>query len=395
MNPRRSIAWKLLASYGLVLLVAVATHLLIAYPLAAGHITEYARQAGTGSALPDHLLESLRGSLLWAGLAAVVVATLFALFLARGITRPVQRMMEATRRMAAGDYRERVAVASSDELGQLAAALNEMAAGLERVEGLRRELVANVAHELRTPLAGLEGYLEGITDGVFEPTPETLARMRAETARLRRLVEDLTALSHLESGQWRLERRPVQLAHVAATVEDALRPQVERQGVRLRVTVDDGLPRVLGDADRLAQVLTNLLSNALRFTPPGGQVTVEGWPERDSVCLAVRDTGSGIAPHDLPHIFERFYRADRARAQATGGSGIGLAIAKHIVEAHGGTVSVQSAPGQGTRFEVRLPLFDSSVGSRRSEVRVGKSARRPVEPTPDTRHLTSDSRLEA
>jgi signal transduction histidine kinase len=362
MNPRRSIAWKLLASYGLVLLVAVATHLLIAYPLAAGHITEYTRQAGT--VLPDHLLESLRSSLLWAGLAAVVVAAGFALALARSITRPVQRMVAATRRIAAGDYRERVAVASQDELGQLAVALNEMAAGLEQVEGLRRELVANVAHELRTPLAGLEGYLEGLADGVFEPTPETISRMRAETARLRRLVEDLTALSHLESGQWRMERHLVHLAPVVETVVEALQPQFARKDVRLDVTVIDGLPPVQGDADRLGQVLTNLLANALRFTPPGGRVTVEAWDERDSVCLAVSDTGIGISAKDLPHIFERFYRADHARAQATGGSGIGLAIVKVIVEAHGGAIAVQSAPGQGSRFAVRLPLFESEVGRR-------------------------------
>lgn len=356
MSPRRSIAGKLLASYLLVLVVAVATHLLVAYPLTAGHITEYAHQAGMGAALSDHLQGNLLRSLLWGGLAAVMVAAGVALLLARGITRPIERMMEATRRIAAGDYRERVTVASRDELGELARALNEMAAGLERVEGLRRELVVNVAHELRTPLTGLEGYLEGLADGIFAPTPETLARMRAETARLRRLVEDLTELSQLESGRWRLERRPVQVAHVAAAVADALRPQFERKGVGLDVTVAEGLRPVPGDADRLGQVLTNLLTNALRFTPPGGQVTVEAWAERDCVRLAVSDTGSGIAPEDLPHVFERFYRADRARAQATGGSGIGLAIVKHIVEAHGGTVVVGSAPGRGSRFEVRLPL---------------------------------------
>ena len=366
MSPRRSIAWKLLASYGLVLLVAVATHLLVAYPLAAGHVAEYAHQAA-GSTLSGHLQGSLLRSLLWGGLAAVVVAAGLALLLARGITQPIQRMVEATRRIAAGDYRERVAVASRDELGQLAEALNEMAVGLERVEGLRRELVANVAHELRTPLAGLEGYLEGLGDGVFAPTPETLARMRAETARLRRLVEDLTELSQLESGRWRLERRPVRVAQVVEAIEDALRPQFERKGVGLDVAVAEGLPPVPGDADRLGQVLTNLLANALRFTPPGGRVTVEAWGERDAVRLAVSDTGSGIAPEDLPHVFERFYRADRARAQATGGSGIGLAIVKHIVEAHGGTVAVRSAPGRGSRFEVRLPLgelAESAAGRR-------------------------------
>ena len=375
MSPRRSIAGKLLASYGLVLVVAVATHLLVAYPLASGDVAEHARQAGMVSALSDHLLESLRSSLLWAGLAAIVVAAGIALLLARGITRPIRRMVEATRRIAAGDYRERVAVASRDELGELARALNEMAAGLERVEGLRRELVANVAHELRTPLAGLEGYLEGLADGVFAPTPETLARMRAESARLRRLVEDLTELSQLESGRWWLERRPVQVAHVAAAVESTLRPQFEGKGVGLDVTVAEQLPPVPGDADRLGQVLTNLLANALRFTPPGGRVTVEAWAERDCVRLAVSDTGSGIAPEDLPHIFERFYRADRARAQATGGSGIGLAIVKHIVETHGGTVVVRSAPGRGSSFELRLPLVPAVTARRPAQARSVQSDR--------------------
>ena len=369
MSPRRSIAGKLLASYGLVLVVAVATHLLVAYPLAAGHITQYAHQAAMDSALPGHLQGILLRSLLWAALAAVVVATGVALLLARGITRPIQRMVEATRRVAAGDYRERVAVASRDELGELAQALNEMAAGLERVEGLRRELVANVAHELRTPLTGLEGYLEGLADGVFDPTPETLARMRAETARLRRLVEDLTELSQLESGRWRLERRPVQMADVVAAVADVLRPQFERKGVSLDVTVAEELPPVPGDADRLGQVLTNLLDNALRFSVPGGRVMVEALAKRDCVRLAVSDTGSGIGPEDLPHVFERFYRADRARAQATGGSGIGLAIVKHIVEAHGGTVVASSALGRGSRFEIRLPLLPAVTAQGPAQVR--------------------------
>jgi signal transduction histidine kinase len=356
MRSRRSIVWKFLASYGLVIFATVATLLLVAYPLAAGHVTQYAHQAEMGSALPDHLLSILLRSLLWAGLAAVAVAASLALLLARGITRPLRRMVTATRRVAAGDYRARVTVASRDELTELAQALNEMAAGLERVEGLRRELVANVAHELRTPLTGLEGYLEGLADGVFAPTPETLARMRAETARLRRLVEDLTELSQLESGRWRLERRPVQVVDVIAAVDATLRPQFECKGVGLNVWVAEGLPPVPGDADRLGQVLTNLLANALRFTPPGGRVTVEAWGDHDAVRLAVSDTGSGIAPADLPHVFERFYRADRSRTQMTGGSGIGLAIVKHVMEAHGGTIAVQSTLGRGSRFEVGLPL---------------------------------------
>jgi signal transduction histidine kinase len=369
MNPRRSIVWKLLAGYGLVIVVAVATLLLVAYPLAADHIRKYGDLAARGVTPPAHMHDLLR-SLILAGVGAGAAAAGVAFFLARGISRPIRRMVSATRRIAAGDYRERVTVASRDELGELAQALNEVAAGLERVEGLRRELVANVAHELRTPLAGLEGYLEGLADGVFAPTPETLARMRAETARMKRLVEDLTELSQLESGRWRLERQPVQLAQVAATVETVLGPQFVQKGVELDVAVAAGLPPVAGDADRLGQVLTNLLANALRFTSAGGRVTVDVRGERDAVCLAVTDTGGGIAPEDLPHIFERFYRADHSRAQATGGSGIGLAIVKHIVEAHGGTVGVESRPGQGSRFEVRLPVA-APTGKAAPRLRTG------------------------
>ena len=374
MSLRRSIVWKLLAGYGLVILVAVGTLLLVGYPLAADHVTESAHRAARNASPPDHL-HDLLPSLLLAGLGAGAAAAGLALLLARGFTRPIQRMVAATRQIAAGDYRERVAVASRDELGQLAQALNEMAAGLERVEGLRRELVANVAHELRTPLAGLEGYLEGLADGVFAPTPQTLARMRAETARLRRLVEDLTELSQLESDRWRLERRPVRVAQVVEEVEATLRPQFERKGVGLDVAVAEGLPPVPGDADRLGQVLTNLLANALRFTPPAGRVAVEARGERDAVRLAVMDTGCGIAPEDLPHVFERFYRADRARARATGGSGIGLAIVKHIVEAHGGTVAVRSELGRGSRFEVRLPLgAPAGPVAQRRRTRSGRRA---------------------
>lgn len=372
MSPRRSIVWKLLAGYGLVILVAVTTLLVVAFPLAADHLSDYAHRRATAPVSPDHLHDLFRSFLL-AGVGAVVAASGIAFLLARRITRPIQRMVVATRRIAAGDYQQRVPVDTQDEMGQLAQALNEMAAGLEQVERLRRELVANVAHELRTPLTGLEGYLEGLGDGVFDPTPETLARMRAETARLRRLVEDLTALSQLESGRWRLERRPVQVARVVEETVAVLRPQFERVGIGLDVRVAEGLPPVLGDADRLGQVLTNLLANALRFTPPGGRVTIELRGEHETVRLAVSDTGIGIAPEDLPHVFERFYRADRARAQATGGSGIGLAIVKHIAEAHGGAVVVWSALGQGSRFEVRLPVgVTAGVATQRRRSRSGR-----------------------
>jgi signal transduction histidine kinase len=231
-----------------------------------------------------------------------------------------------------------------------------MAAALQRLERTRRDLVADVAHELRTPLAGLAGYLEGLLDGVLEPSAEVLGRMHREVHRLQRLVEDLEELSRVEGGRLELRRVPTSVRELVDAVAARLTLQFQEKQIRLTVDVPADLPKVHADPDRIAQVLTNLLGNALQYTPPGGRVTVQAWTRGGEVAIAVADTGVGIPPEHLPHIFDRFYRVDRSRSQRSGGAGIGLAIAKGLVELHGGRVWAESpGPGQGATFTFTLP----------------------------------------
>lgn len=356
MRVRWGLRGKLLASYGLVIAVAVGATGLAARWLWVRHTGELSHQAAmSGTMTIVHFADALDRALLGAGLAAFAVAVLLGLLLSGLISAPLRQMTVAARRLAAGDYEQRVTVRSDDEVGELAAAFNEMAAGLARVEQMRRELVANVAHELRTPLTSIEGYMEALLDGVFPADEATFRRVQREAARLRRLVEDLTELARVESPEFRLERRPVLLDQVVREAVAQFQPRFAEKTVALQAHLPPEPVTVLGDADRLNQVLVNLLANALQFTPEGGQVEVVLQEEDRVARLAVRDTGCGIAPEDLPHIFERFYRGDRSRARTTGGAGIGLTIVKHIVERHGGTISVESQVGEGSTFQVVLP----------------------------------------
>ncbi len=296
------------------------------------------------------------GTLVWPPLIAGAVSLLVGLAVARRITRPLRDLTTATRAVAAGDYSVRVQNRSRDEVGELAVAMNQMAQALERVERLRRELVANVAHELRTPLTNIEGYLEGIRDGVFEPDRKTLDRLHRQASRLRRLVDDLTRLAEVE----RLESQPppsrqVDVARLLSEVTELHRARYARNGVLLKLHPVRRLPSVRGDHHRLTQVLTNLLDNALRYSDPGGRVEIWAGVRGEDLIITVSDTGRGIAADDLPHVFERFFRGDHSRGRDTGGTGIGLAIAEHIVKAHGGRIGVVSESGRGSRFEVLLP----------------------------------------
>jgi signal transduction histidine kinase len=290
-----------------------------------------------------------------AALVALGVALGLGLLLARVITRPLRDLTEATRALAAGELGQQVPVRSRDELGVLARQFNQMSADLQRATELRRRLTADIAHDLRTPLTVISGYLEAMRDEALRPTPARFAAMHDETQVLLRLVEDLHTLSLADAGQLPLRPQPVApgqlLARVAQTYGDA----ASQAGVRLAVEREAALPAILADAEQLLRALGNLVSNALRHTPAGGQVTLAAAARPGAVLLAVSDTGEGIAAEHLPNIFERFYRADSARQQATGGSGLGLAIVRSIVEAHGGRVEVTSAPGAGTSFRLTLP----------------------------------------
>jgi signal transduction histidine kinase len=301
---------------------------------------------------------SVNRSLLWAaglaGLAAVVLTYL----LSRRILRPVEALTAAARRMEAGDLTTRVDVGAPDELGALAHAFNAMADGLERQEHLRRTMVTDVSHELRTPLSNIRGYLEALREGVLPVSPAVLDSLHEEALLLGRLVDDLQDLALAEAGRLRLEIQRLDLSAAIAGSLMAASPAADARGVALGSALPVDLPSVDADPERLGQVLRNLVANAIAHTPRGGTVTVSAQADADggTVTVTVDDTGPGISPEHLPHVFERFYRADPARARATGGAGLGLAITRQIVRAHGGTAWAENRPEGGARVAFRLPL---------------------------------------
>jgi histidine kinase len=241
-------------------------------------------------------------------------------------------------------------------LGQLARSFNQMAAALEQTETMRRDLIGNVAHELRTPLTNIKGYMEGLIDGVLPPEPETYQLVYREADRLQRLVSDLQELSRVEAGAFELHLTQASVVALIEQTAARLRPQFEEKDVRLQVNVSPQLPPVQVDEDRIGQVLLNLVGNALQYTPTGGRVTVEAKPHDHETHILIRDSGVGIPAEHLPHLFDRFYRVDKSRSRAGGGSGIGLTIARHLVEAHGGRIWVESdGSQQGSTFGFSLP----------------------------------------
>ncbi|HEX6843696.1 MAG TPA: HAMP domain-containing sensor histidine kinase, partial [Actinomycetota bacterium] len=244
---------------------------------------------------------------------------------------------------------------SRDEVGQLAAAFNRMSGELEQLERSRRDLVANVSHELKTPIAAIRAHLENLLDGVERPDPATLQVMLDQSDRLGRLVDQLLDLSRLESGEVPLHREDVAVGPLVARVVSEIAVARDAADVTITRDLDDDLPALDADAERLHQVLYNLVDNAVRYTPPGGRVTIAAHRHNGSVEISVADTGVGIEPEHLPHLFDRFYRVDAARSRDDGGTGIGLAIARSVVEAHGGRIRADSQPGHGSVFTVDLP----------------------------------------
>jgi len=307
----------------------------------------------------EGFLVSVNRTLLLVAVAAGLSAVLLILGLSRRILAPVEALTAAARRMEAGDLSQRVAATSSDEIGDLARAFNSMADGLARLEELRRNMTADVAHELRTPLTSIRGYLEALQDGVVKPERRVIDSLYEEAMLLSRLVDDLHELALAEAGQLRLERRPMSLADVVGGAVKAVRPRAEGAGIELRVDLAENLPLVDVDPQRIGQVLRNLLDNSLTHTGSGGEIAVVGRMSDEWVEVSVRDTGTGIAEDDLPYVFERFYRADKSRSRATGGAGLGLAIARQVIQAHGGQIGVESKVGQGTQFAFTLPLAES------------------------------------
>jgi signal transduction histidine kinase len=257
--------------------------------------------------------------------------------------------------MAGGDLEQEVRVKSADEIGELAVAFNQMSREVARANKVRRQMTADVAHELRTPLTVIAGYIESMRDGDLSPTPERLSIIYAEIDHLQHLVGDLRTLTQADAGELKLNKQAVSPQELLQQALAAFEHQAMQKGVSLELSLNGEIPAIAVDEIRVAQVLGNLITNALRFTPKGGRVTLGAVRNGDRVTLTVQDTGQGISPEDLPFVFDRFYRAEKSRAEENGESGLGLAIVKALVEAHGGALSVQSAPGTGSTFAITLP----------------------------------------
>ena len=307
------------------------------------------------SAVEQSYIDRTNQALLQASGLAVLIALVLGGLLARSLTRPIRDLTDATHAMAEGDLAQEVPVRSQDELGELTTAFNMMAADLAQATQAREQMTADIAHDLGTPLTVLGGYLEAMQDGVLDATPERITTMHTEILHLQRLVQDLRTLSLADAGQMSLNRNQVEASALLRQVAASYQLRAENQGVALTVHPAPMPLHISIDEDRMAQVLGNLVSNALRYTPEGGEIKLTSGTWGKQLVLTVEDTGAGIAPQDLSRIFERFYRADQARDLQSGESGLGLAIARSIVNAHGGTISVESEVGHGTKFEIRLP----------------------------------------
>lgn len=309
----------------------------------------------TLDAVEDAFITRVGRAIFVSAIAAILLALVMGVLLARTISRPVRELTTATRRLADGDLGQQVPVRTQDELGELADSFNQMSTDLAQSTRMRRQMTADIAHDLRTPLSVILGYTEALSDGKLNGSPQIYSVLHKEAGHLNHLVDDLRTLSLADAGELTLVQRATPAKGLLEQTALAYLPLATEQGVTLRVEASEGLPALNVDPERVTQVLGNLVSNALRHTEAGGEVllSAESTPP-STVTLTVRDTGVGIKPDDLPHIFSRFYRGDRARSQ-DGSSGLGLAIAKSIVVAHGGEISAESTVGVGTAIRMKLP----------------------------------------
>jgi len=305
---------------------------------------------------PVSLSRSISSFLIRGALLAIGVAFLLTFFLSRRISAPIRNLTMTVRKLGQGDLSQRVAYNNRGEIGELALAFNSMASALENTERLRRNMVADAAHELRTPLSNIRGYLEAIRDGLKKPDTDTIHILEQEAALLSRLVEDLQELSLVEAGELKLVLHPEDVTRLVGHALASVRAEAAAKGIALSASLEEGFPAVNVDYNRISQVLRNLLENAVTHTPPGGEITVSAKRVEKELELSVTDNGEGIPARDQPAVFERFYRVDKSRARKTGGSGLGLTIARRLVEAHGGSIGVRSEPGKGSRFWFTVPL---------------------------------------
>jgi signal transduction histidine kinase len=304
------------------------------------------------------LSASINRSLLLGGSLAIGIALLLTFVLSRRMMSPIGVLAGAARRLGRGDLSQRVRLQGEGEVASLAQAFNSMAGDLEYAEQLRRNMVADVAHELRTPLSNIQGYLEAIRDGMVEPDAAAIRSLNEETSLLSRLVNELQELSLAEAGELKLVYQVEDITNLVKQAVTPWQPQLAAGEISLSFELPDDLPLVNIDWQRVNEVLHNILENAVAHTHRGGTIKVAASHKGKWVEVSVSDTGEGIPAEDLPHVFERFYRVDKSRARATGGSGLGLTIAKRLIEAHGGTIVVQSKLGEGSRFSFTLPVAE-------------------------------------
>jgi signal transduction histidine kinase len=318
--------------------------------------TLYIYPQNSPNALTILLSSYINRYLLWGGLIAIAIALIITFILSRRILSPIRALTTTAKRLGQGDFSQRVHVKDRGEVRELAETFNSMASDIERTEKLRRNMVADVAHELRTPLSNVAGYLEAIRDDVIKPDIAVIASLSEEVDLLSRLVDDLQELALADAGELKLIRQPEDLSQLIEQSIKAIQIKLKDKGLEVSVDITDSLPLVNIDYHRISQVFRNLLANAITHTASGGKITVSARPENKWVRVSIEDTGEGIPPGDLPNMFERFYRVDKSRARAAGGSGLGLTIAKRLVEAHGGTISVKSELGKGSCFSFTIPV---------------------------------------
>ncbi len=308
--------------------------------------------AGTAE---GNFMVSITQAVYFSAIAAAGVALILGGVLAYTFTRSLRELTAATKELEKGRLGYQVEVRSQDELGELAKSFNQMSAELERSNQLRRKMTADIAHDLRTPLSVLTGYTEALSDAKLQPTPEIFETMHNEALHLSHLVDDLKTISLADAGELPLAYQRIAVDILLNRTASAHRVQAEHENIAIAVDIPPQLPEIEVDVERMVQVLGNLMSNALRYTPPGGQITLSARQSDNQVQISITDTGVGIAAEDLPYVFERSFRGDKARTHPAGETGLGLSIAKSLVQVQGGTISVESEPGKGTTFTIRFP----------------------------------------
>ena len=396
-----SLFWKLMLSFALVVAVGLGAVVLFTSQVTNSELHQFmmgdggqgmgsGMMAGRGlERVQAEVLDRINRAVIIGGLVALIAALVIGYVVFRNIIHPVERLTTAAHAVSQGDLGARVAIAPAalgdDELTDLASTFNSMADHLQQAERLRRDMTADIAHELRTPLSVIRANLEAMLDGVYPSDAEHLRSALDQATLLSRVIDDLRTLALAEAGQLPLQRQPTQLAQLIPDWLASFESQAATQQATLRTDLAPDLPPVDVDPDRIWQTMAILISNALRYTSAGGSITVGARREGQRVLIEVADTGSGIAQEDLPYVFDRFYRADKSRSRSGGGSGLGLAIAKSIVEAHGGAITVASEVGQGTSMRVQLPM-----STNRFAQGVNESARQRTNPpaNPPTSPLT-------